>query len=122
MDDFLEKAMRKLNKMSQIEISEIEANFIRIMELTFNIFGKSNFRLPTEYSRGRINIAIMETIYYFFSCTDYNIIKSHKNEILKNHSLLISNSNYIDSVRFSTGSTNRVKNQFGLVIEILGNY
>lgn len=120
MDEFLENAMKKLNKMFPNEISDIENNFIKIMELTFDLFGKKNFRLPTESSRGRINIAIMETIYYFFSINMGNI-EDNKEQILKNYNELINDNEYRDSVRYSTGSSSKVKMRFNRAMGILGN-
>lgn len=118
MDEFLENAMKKLNKMSTNEIHDIENTFIRIMELTYESFGRNNFRLPTEFSRGRINIAVMETIYYFYSRNIGNSLIS-QNRILENYHNLINDDEYTDSVRYSTGSSTKVKTRFRRAIEIL---
>lgn len=119
MDDFLENAMKKLNKMSNQEISDVENSFIEIMNKTFDFFGQSNFRLPTEYSRGRINIAVMETVYFFFSQNISNIEKN-RIQILSNYNDLINDLEYNDSVRYSTGSTTKVKTRFRTASQILG--
>lgn len=120
MDEFLENAMKKLNKMTSNEISHIENNFIKIMELTFDLFGRHNFRLPTESSRGRINIAVMETIYYFYSINLDNV-EYNKDKILENYNNLINDDEYNNSVRYSTGSPTKVKTRFRRAIEILGH-
>jgi uncharacterized protein with ParB-like and HNH nuclease domain len=120
MDEFLENAMKKLNKMSSNEIHYIENDFIKIMKLTYDSFGKKNFRLPTEFSRGRINIAVMETIYYFY-WKNMNIVTINKDRILKNYSILMNDDEYNDSVRYSTGSSTKVKTRFNRAIELLGN-
>ena len=66
MDDYLERAMRKINKASLIEVEDIKKSFLKTMEETWRVFGLTNFRIPSDYTRGRINIAVMETIYYVF--------------------------------------------------------
>jgi len=122
LDEFLEKAMRKINKMNHQEIEDLKRDFIRVMSLTHNFFGIDNYRLPTDYSRGRINIAILESVSRFFSNKDDNYLQNNKNKIIKNYyDVLLKNVDYIDAVRFSTGSTSHVKTRFNLAEKILGN-
>jgi len=121
MDDYLERAMKKINRMSKREIEELENDFVRIMNLTVDFFGTDNFRLPTEYSRGRINIAVMESVYYFFSKKLDLYLISNKQKIKENYIKLFQNSHYIEAVRYSTGTTANVKSRFNLAQQILGD-
>ena len=43
MDDFLERAMRRINKLSFVEVEDMKKSFLKIMEQTLRIFGASNF-------------------------------------------------------------------------------
>lgn len=118
MDEFLERAMRKINKLSMVEIEDIKKRFLKIMEQTLRIFGLSNFRIPSDYTRGRINIAVMETIYYVFykkielgQPIDNNLMRQSFQTLLKD-------SAFLDAVRNSTGSPYKVMKRFNLAKQI----
>jgi hypothetical protein len=120
MDEFLSQAMKKINSMTKKEIKNLKIDFLRSMRLSYEFFGTDNFRLPTEFSRGRINIAIFESISYFFSNESEEYLYSNKEKIIDNYrNLLLKDQNYLDSVRFSTGTTSKVRNRFLLVQQIL---
>jgi hypothetical protein len=120
MDDFLGNVLVKINMMKDSEIENLEKDFKRVMEYTFKFFKYENFRLPTDISRGRVNIAIMESVSYFFSLMDDVFLENNKTTIIKNFNKLLNNGDYIDAVRFSTGDKSRVINRFNLAKNILG--
>lgn len=66
MSDFIEEAMKKINLMSDDKIDELIKDFERVMKLTYDFFGKENFRLPNDKSRGKVNMIMFESISYFF--------------------------------------------------------
>lgn len=118
MDEFLERAMRKINKISSVEVEDIKKCFLKIMKQTHSVFGISNFRIPSDYTRGRINIAVMETIYYVFykkaelgQTIDAGMMRQSFQTLLKN-------ADYLDSVRNSTGSPAKVLTRFELAKQI----
>ena len=118
MDDFLERAMRKINKASLVEVEDMKKHFLAIMEQTLRVFGSSNFRIPSDYTRGRINIAVMETIYYVFykkaelgQTIDNNLMRQSFRTLLKDPV-------YLDAVRNSTGSPSKVTTRFNLAKQI----
>lgn len=118
MDEFLERAMRKLNKLSLVEVEDIKKRFLSIMKQTLHVFGMANFRIPSDYTRGRINIAVMETIYYVFykkaelgQTIDNNLMRQSFQTLLKD-------SEYLDAVRNSTGSPYKVTTRFELARKI----
>ena len=118
MDEFLERAMRKINKISSVEVEDIKKCFLKIMKQTHSVFGISNFRIPSYYTRGRINIAVMETIYYVFykkaelgQTIDAGMMRQSFQTLLKN-------ADYLDSVRNSTGSPAKVLTRFELAKQI----
>jgi len=120
MDEFLSQAMKRINSMSKEEIENVKIDFLRSMKFSYEFFGSDNFRLPTEFSRGRINIAIFESISYFFSNESDEYLYSNKGRIVDNYwKFLLKDQNYLDSVRFSTGTTSKVRNRFSLVQKIL---
>jgi len=120
MSEFIEDAMKQINQMNGKKIRDLEADFRRVMQATFNLFGNKNFRMPCDKTRGTVNIAILESVSFFFSNVDDEYIKTHKTSIMKNFDKLLNHNDYIDAVRLSTGTKTRVKNRFDLATEILG--
>ncbi len=115
MSDFVEKAMRKINLMAESEIEKLKADFKRVMTLTFEFFGQTNFRLPSK-----INIAVLESVCYFFSLQNDSFLLNNKQRIKSNFDKLLKNQDYLEAVRFTTSNRNYVINRFKLAQEILG--
>lgn len=121
MDQFLGKAMKKINtKLDDSQIEGLKSDFQRVMEWTYDFFGKNNFRIPTETSRGRINISVMESVGYFFSSKDDDFLRIHKQKVIDNFNRLIEHEKYLDAVRTSTGDRRRVNIRFLRAKSILG--
>jgi hypothetical protein len=120
MNDFVEGAMKFINSnLSEYELIEIENSFTKAMKYTLQYFGKKNFRIPTNETRGRINIAIFETVAGFFASKSEDFLKKNKAQIKANFSLLLKDSAYMDAVRFSTGDGKRVATRFEKAFDIL---
>ncbi len=122
MSAFLEKAMRDLNKMSDENILLVKEDFLRVMQLTYEFFGTRNFRVPLrgKTTRGRINIAVLESVGYFFSKQSDSFLRDHQGNIVANFDRLLKNDDYLDTVQKSTGDKNRVIRRFQLAQTILG--
>lgn len=116
MDKFMEKAMTKINKMPQSKSDDLERCTLNVFSLTREIFGDANFRIPTDYTRGRINIAVMESIFNcFYQKKIRGPVKStQKNKLITAFRNLLSDDKFLGAVRWSTGSMNQVKTRFRL--------
>lgn len=114
MDSFLEKAMRQLNKMSDIQIQDLEDCFLTIMKELTTVFGNKNFRIYDEYSRGRINIAVMETVYWCMFQLSKKKKKIDVDELRNRYDKMIHDPNYLFNVRNSTGSKSKVIERFNI--------
>ncbi|MFP5271120.1 DUF262 domain-containing protein [Coleofasciculus sp.] len=123
LGDFVEKAMKKINLMSDEEIKALKKDFKRVMKLTFNFFGDKNFRLSTGAGqrRTRINIAIFESVSYFFSISNDEFLEEHKDAIKSNLIKLLENQDYLDSIKSATSGKAKVYTRFKLAQEILGD-
>ena len=121
MSDLVEKAMKKINLMDDLEIELLKNDFERVMNLTFEFFGPKNFRLPSGKNRGRINIAIFESVCYFFSARSDNFLQPHKKSIQDNFIKLLENPEYFDAIRYSTSSKSKVITRFKRAQDILGD-
>lgn len=120
MSDFVERAMKKINLMDEREIDILKNDFERVMNLTFEFFGSKNFRLPSGQNRGRINIAIFESVCYFFSAMSDKFLELHKKSIQDNFIKLLENPAYFDAIKYSTSSKSKVITRFKLAQDILG--
>lgn len=123
MDEFLGDTMVYIKtKMDDNGVQKLEHDFECVMRLTYEFFGEQNFRLPTKSTKGRINIALMESVAYFFANTPKEILQQHKAKILENYDRLLSDPTYLDAIQSSTGDRKRVKNRFDLARKILGAF
>lgn len=120
MSTFVEKAMVKINNMDDIKVEFIEKEFERAMKWSYKIFNRKNFRIPTDYTRGVVNMAVMESLILFLSNQTDEFIERNQNVIRTNfEDHLIKEREYINAVQFSTGDRRRVMNRFVLTNEIL---
>jgi hypothetical protein len=121
LSDFVEKAMKEINLMKDDKIEILKNDFMRVMNLSFEFFGRRNFRLPAAERRGRINIAIFESVSCFFSINSDDFLQDHKINIQHNFDKLLQNPEYIDAIRYATSSKAKVITRFKLAQEVLGN-
>jgi Protein of unknown function DUF262 len=121
LSDFVENAMKKINLMSDENIDELKKDFERVMNKSYDFFGNKNFRLPSGENRGRINIAIFESVSYFFSVNTDDFLDKNKEIIQTNFLKLLKNEEYLDSIKYSTSSKSRVITRFKLAQEMLGS-
>ena len=121
MDDFLERAMRHINSMDSVSVENLQKQFLEVMKISLNLFGKRNFRLATASGRGRVNIAILESVYYFLykNLNSPTLLDSTKLRI--NFNNLLENDDYRTAIKYSTGSTSHVLNRFRIAYQMLSN-
>lgn len=121
MNVFLEDAMQKINAMSEDKIDELRNDFERVMKLTYDFFEEENFRLPTDRSRGKVNMIMFESISYFFSTHDDQFLEQHKETIKQNFVKLRENSEYVGSIKGVKYDKDKVIKRFDLAQKILGD-
>jgi hypothetical protein len=123
MSAFLEKTMRAINKMTDEEVSNLKTDFKRVMQLTYDFFNSRNFRVPLigKTTRGRINIAVLESVGYFFSKQSDEFLQKNKEKIVANFEYLLSDNIYLNAVQKNTNSKTRVEDRFNIAQAILGD-
>jgi Protein of unknown function DUF262 len=122
MSSFVERAMRTINKMTDEQISLLKDDFRRVMQRTYEFFGDSNFRVSFagKTTRGRINIAVLESVGYFFSKQSDDFLHQHEKIIVNNFKRLLENNDYLDAVQQNTGNKTSVIRRFQWAQKILG--
>lgn len=119
MSDFVEAAMKKINQKDDLKIQEMQNDFQRVMKISYSIWHDKNFRIPTESTRGTINIAIFETVSNYISSKNDDFINVNKAIIKRNYTTLIHNKTYFEAVTKSTANKAKVLDRFRLAHEIL---
>ena len=114
MSDYLESAMKKINLMNEDKIKEISNDFERVMKWSFKIWGKHNFRIPTDKTKGSINIALLETVCFYISRKDDHFIKKNQLTIKENFTTLIHNNQFTEATTRATGNKANVIERFTL--------
>lgn len=119
MSEYIETAMKRINKIDGAIIDNMKSDFERVMKWTYKIWGNRNFRIPTEQTRGTINTAILESVCNYIASKSDDFIDRNNNQIEENYTKLIGNTIYYESVTKSTGSKTKVLDRFRLVYDIL---
>jgi hypothetical protein len=120
MSTFVETAMKQINKMDDNQIETLELAFQRTMTWSYKIFKEKNFRIPTQQSRGTVNMAVMESLSSFLSDQTDEFINRNQDTIRTNFfEILLKDKEFINAVQFSTGDKKRVLNRFKLTYQIL---
>jgi len=118
MSAFLENTMKQINLMSDEDINLLEIDFERVMKQTTHFFEENNFRIPNKGAR--INIALMESVSYFFSNNNDVFLDKNKLKIIKNYYSLFDDNEYVNAIKTSTGNKQHVFTRFDKVTQILG--
>ncbi len=120
LDDFLGEVMKKINLMDDDEVCQLEEKFIVTLNKIGNVFGQNAFRIGNEETRGRINLAVMESIYSAFNDMSAQYVHENREKLLNKYENLISNEDYLNSVKTSTNQIKKVFTRLGLASEYLG--
>ncbi len=130
LDTFLNNAMKAMNKMSQIEIDNLERDFLKAMSAAIDIFDNEAFRKRSDRNARRMpfNKALFESWAVNLSSLSYEqieILKTKKDILMDEFIKLNGDRSFIDSISEGTGSIGRVKYRFskikGLIDKVLYN-
>lgn len=120
LDDFLGEVMKKINLMDDDEIYELEEKFKANVKKIRIIFGHNAFRVGNKEVRGRINLAVMESIYCVFDGMSAQYVNENKDKLINKYEELILNKEYINSVKTSTNQIKKVSARLAIASEYLG--
>lgn len=120
LDNFLGNTMKRMNRMTENEIVNLENRFIRVMKLTLDFFGNKNFRLANENNRGLINVALFEVVSVFFDQkTDRELIENKDYIINQYFNVLLKDTEFRDAIKTATNNEKNVKTRFSKIFTIL---
>jgi len=119
MSEYVETAMKRINKLDDGRIEKMKIDFQRVMDWSFKIWNRTNFRIKTDHTRGTINTAILESVCNYLASKSDEFIKENKKIIKTNYSTLIDNEIFFEAVTKSTGNKAKVLDRFKIAHEIL---
>lgn len=120
LDSFLNDTLKQLNdKGAEAERLAIPPEFARIFLSVLHVLGQDSFRIPTERTRGRLNLAVMESIYRVFASHPFAWVAQNLVQLSANYQRLITLNEYRDVVNRATSSTRRVRDRFRIAREVL---
>lgn len=117
VEDFLGKTMRFLNRLSPEYrlFEELEARFIRAMELAIRLLPSGGFRLPSSPGKKRpINMAFFESFGYLLSKLNGEGERFH-HQIQEVYTQLMSNAAYLDTLTRSVDSGVQTKKRYEII-------
>ncbi len=126
LDAFLNKAMNKINELDNSKLDEIENNFIKALNLCFEIFNKYSFRKIDKNSKksNPLNKALFDVVASTFSQLTENeirILKDNSQRVKSDLISLLENPEFFKAISTSTGSNNSVLTRFAMFNKMINN-
>ncbi len=127
LDDYLMRAMKFLNKISEPKRELLGNDFLRSMTLASDIFGREAFRKPNRpgYARWRspVNKPLFESISVGFAeiPADLSGVLRRRKGAIANHltQLMKEDAEFLESISVGTQATRQVTVRFGRIREML---
>lgn len=116
MDDFLAKALKKMNSMQPSELDQLSSRFRKSMRNNYKIFGAYSFRKHSSQSgrRSVINVALFDVFSVLLAQLDEQAATQNRQIISDIFVSLMNDPTFIESISVSTNSTSKVRTRFAL--------
>ena len=116
MDDFLARALTKMNKMDESHLSALTEAFERALQNNLNLFGEHAFRkhVPGQDRRSVVNASLWDVMSSGLARYHPETVNSKKDAFLNAFYTLLDNQDFVDSITYSVNSTNKVSKRFML--------
>ncbi len=128
MDDFLAKALKIMNNLSERELQELSSLFQTSLANNFNVFGRHAFRKHIEDQdwRSVINASLWDVMSTWLSHYSEHAVNSRANELRTAFYHLMQDEDFIRSITYSTNGSPQVRYRFtaskAIFEEVLGAY
>lgn len=120
MDDFLARALEKMNSLSKDELEELTRVFDRSMKANFLLFDKHSFRKSLaakkqSADRSVINIALFDVCSVLFADLDEMVFEENADQLRKALKELLNNAGFIQAITYATNDSSQVKTRFEMM-------
>ncbi|WP_312557986.1 DUF262 domain-containing protein [Empedobacter brevis] len=128
MINFLNTSMEKLGNLDDTDLNILKNDFIKSLDLAYEIFGEDAFRKSlVENTKVKvINRALFECVSVIFSEVSnselQNLINQKELFLDEFKLLLLENRDFYDSITFSTSEYNNVSNRFKSINDLVSKY
>lgn len=128
MDDFLARALKKMNDMPKMELDTLSARFRTSMRNNYLVFEKHAFRKHSPYQNGRsvINASLWDVMSVGFSQYSEPTIEANSDELKSRTIKLFSHYMFSEAISLGTNQVSRVRLRFKMVEqmlkEVMGDY
>ena len=127
MDDFLARALERLNTLDEQHLADLETKFSKSMKSNYKLFDRHSFRKSLKYeskrgARSVINIAFFDVLSWAFSKMSCDAVENNADEISNRVINLVLNSKFEHAITHSTNSTVQVRTRFRMVKEELSEW
>ena len=116
MDSFLAEALEKMNKMTEAQLEQLEARFVRAMEINTSLYGKHAFRkslrTQNDADRSGLNIALFDVCSVVLSNLNLEVITARGAEINEAIRNLFSDEAFNNAITYATNDQKRVVDRF----------
>jgi hypothetical protein len=126
MDQFLGDVLAQINQMTNAEVEEINASFLRSMRNNLAVFGKHAFRKHArdQEARSILNMSLFDVFSTGLAPYDETRVDSHKEQLREHFFLLMTQGEFIKDITYGTNGRARVVGRFQatkkLLEEVLG--
>lgn len=128
MDDFLAKALERMNEMDESERATLSLQFRNGLENNLELFGRHAFRkhTPSQVDRSVVNASLWDVMSSGLARYPNALVKEKAMEFRSAFYPLLGDKDFNDAITYSPNSTNKVKKRFemanNLFMEVLGDY
>jgi hypothetical protein len=128
MDDFLNRALEKMNKLKAIELENLSSKFRTSMKNNLTVFGEHAFRkhFPDKEGRSAINASLWDVLSTGLSHYPEQLVQTKAEKLKAEIYRLFSDEEFIDAITLGTNQANRVRERFqkieSVLKEVLGDY
>lgn len=121
MDDFLARALEKMNEMPSDELDQLAAALRRSLRNNSTVFGKHAFRKhsPEQASRTVINASLWDV--FSTGLADYpeQLVEERRSALRQGFFSLLRDTEFDRAITYGTNQTNRVEVRFALAHQLI---
>lgn len=120
MDDFLARALDKMNNLNQEELDELYQIFLHSMDVNYKLFGKHAFRksLATksqDTGRTVINVSLFDVCSVLLAKFEYDDIETYFEPITSMICKLLDSFEFVQAITYGTNGVLQVKTRFNMM-------
>ena len=121
MDEYLERALRKMNKMTNHQLQRLSTAFRAGLHNTFSVFGRHAFRrhTPDQERRSVLNAALWDVLSTGLSFYSKEQVAENKQRLQDGFYDLLTDEDFEESITRATNDAKQVRHRFAAIRAML---